>query len=901
MWIEKSINPSKKTTSTVHTVKDQHAKPKAMSKPRLPKPVDSNSNNASPTSAPETTLGKKHRAKKTRRNNEKFSEVELEWAAVSNSVPPPLPAEDEILTIPGKSRKNKRKRQGGSNGHNMATAEAQQMRVDDADSWGWSEVRYPESMLLSDDLGGFVCLEELDDVDVEYIGDERTGRTVTFKVGQLQLNLNIFILLLCDFIHKVKNSKKKSRDLQLNPAEPEKPLSIEETRKYYDLDTFDEELAAQHAATEDNDVDTDGENMDDVMDNDIMSENVEDEKIAPENSKTKAAAKAKTKQLLKQKEETKKPKRANDAVSVDAAEVHSQLGTKAGEPKGWLSMEDVDTIVARRLTLPGLLCLAASTAFDVSAWDSFNLALPIVRALQHAQFGSPTPIQQQALPLAIQDQDVIGAAETGSGKTLAFGIPIIQYLLNRSAEPLGEGDAEDGALAALVLTPTRELAIQVKDHIARIACFTQTKVMTIVGGMSVQKQRRLLENKPDVIVATPGRLWEVFSEPNAFISALVPFVVRLTKTTTHESDRKLATRKARQTFVFTATLSKDLRFDLKKKKHKQNNVEPNAETGTMADLMHRLDFTDALPAIVDVTTSVFVASTLVEAKLDCIRDEKDVYLYYFVTRYPGRTIVFVNSIDALRRLTPTFQLLGVEVLGLHAQMQQRQRLKNLDRYGFARFKQNDKAVLVASDVAARGLDIPLVEHVVHYQLPRSGEIYVHRSGRTARAQREGVSLMLCGADEVPTYKKLCQALKKRELTSNGYPDFPVDHGIVSEMKKRVALAKKIDKEEHYLNKSTHDDDWMRKTAEAMDIELDDKTLGGDETDRGNSEVKAKVRVWRGQLKEMLARPLMPHGASAKYLTSGTMRDLVERLMDTTSKFSAPFGGCYNEDGNCSLI
>lgn len=103
--------------------------------------------------------------------------------------------------------------------------------------------------------------------------------------------------------------------------------------------------------------------------------------------------------------------------------------------------------------------------------------------------------------------------------------------------------------------------------------------------------------------------------------------------------------------------------------------------------MHRLDFTDALPSIVDVTTSTFVASTLVEAKIDCIRDEKDVYLYYFVTRYPGRTIVFVNSIDALRRLTPIFQLLGVEVLGLHAQMQQRQRLKNLDRYGFARQSQ----------------------------------------------------------------------------------------------------------------------------------------------------------------------------------------------------------------------
>ncbi|RUS19581.1 P-loop containing nucleoside triphosphate hydrolase protein [Jimgerdemannia flammicorona] len=494
----------------------------------------------------------------------------------------------------------------------------------------------------------------------------------------------------------------------------------------------------------------------------------------------------------------------------------------------------------------------------------------------------------------MQGQDVVGAAETGSGKTLAFGIPIIQYLANRAAENSKEDNIKDGALTALILAPTRELAIQ---------------AMTIVGGMSVQKQHRLLENNPDIIVATPGRLWEVFSENEKYLKRLqnVKFLVLdeadrmleaghyrelnhilsvLSRHRQNTSDWPDAKEEESSSGQPLATLGKDLRFDLKKKKHKK--VDPKLETGTMADLMERLDFTDASPAIVDMTTSGVVASTLVEAKVDCLKEEKDVFMYYFVTRYPGRTLVFVNSIDALRRLTPMFKLLGVEVLGLHAQMQQRQRLKNLDR-----FKQNDKAVMVASDVAARGLDIQLVEHVIHYQLPRSGEIYVHRSGRTARARRDGISLMLCGADEIPTYKRLCQALKKPQ----GYPDFPVDHGIVNEMKKHVALAKKIDEEEHHLNKAyitssfaTHDDDWMRKMAEAMDIEFDDDLLNSDRTERSDgdgqddkADIRAKIRGWRNQLREMLAKPLMPHGASAKYLTGGTMRDLVERLMDETSE------------------
>ncbi|OAD70496.1 hypothetical protein PHYBLDRAFT_115158, partial [Phycomyces blakesleeanus NRRL 1555(-)] len=538
-------------------------------------------------------------------------------------------------------------------------------------------------------------------------------------------------------------------------------------------------------------------------------------------------------------------------------------------------------------------------------WSQLDLPQAITDALKYQKFTKPTPIQEQVLPVALQGRNIIGAAETGSGKTLAFGIPIVRRLLtNKSKHGLG----------ALILTPTRELAIQVRNHIQNISIFTPIrvspflsflkylyKVEVIVGGMSIQKQQRVLKTMPDIVVATPGRFWEIFSESEEYLNMLkhIQFLVL------DEADRMLErghfaeltnilnaisskrqfisllihlgkynmVHGIHQTFVFTATLGKDLRFNVKKKHTTRKN-----NAGSMEELLSRLELTNKDPAIIDMTTENVVASRLVEAKIDCLKTEKDLYVYYFVTRYPGRTIVFVNSIDALRRLVPAFKLLGVEVLGLHAQMQQKQRLKSLDR-----FKTNDKAVLIASDVAARGLDIPLVDHVIHYQLPRSGEIYVHRSGRTARANRDGVSLLLCGPEEQKVYTKLCYTLRK----GKPYPDFPVDLSVLKEMKKRVNLATEIDKLEHQENKATHEENWMRNMARDMDLVFDDEVIKG----RGNNtdtkavqeKKKRKINAMKAELKQILAVPMLPNGVSRKYVTGSGMSDLVARLIKNEGK------------------
>lgn len=159
------------------------------------------------------------------------------------------------------------------------------------------------------------------------------------------------------------------------------------------------------------------------------------------------------------------------------------------------------------------------------------------------------------------------------------------------------------------------------------------------------------------------------------------------------------------------------------------------------------------PKIVDLTLSRGTARNLTESRILCETTQKDVYLYYFLQKHPGRSIVFCNSIECVKRLVSVLGYLNCAPLGLHGNMAQKQRLKNIDR-----FKARPDSLLVATDVAARGLDIPLVQHVIHYQTPRTTENYVHRSGRTARANNEGIAVLLMDPTEVRFYTKLYQDL-----------------------------------------------------------------------------------------------------------------------------------------------
>ena len=579
---------------------------------------------------------------------------------------------------------------------------------------------------------------------------------------------------------------------------------------------------------------------------------------------------------------------------------------------------------------------------DVAAWAQYDLHPLLLKAIRKLRFTSPTPIQEKVLHPAIKGRmDIVGAAETGSGKTLAFGLPILQRLMqDKEEEKWYEEYADEEKpgkgkkhLRALIVTPTRELALQVAKMLADVAIYTGIQIAAIVGGMSKQKQERVLKKQPEIIVATPGRLWELIRDGEKHLTSLE----RLTFLTLDEADRmverghfkelesviksipeppetrriarsaKLTKRKQtmaatkvvsndsktkkgeeeendeenepaadnrimardRQTFVFSATLTvpDEVKYKLDRKKpqassKKVNNgkkkdgggssgVENNngndenayrleppkelASTNTMGNLMKMVPFygrvklcdvsdsvtkkkkdnnPDESSSKAAITSTTKVASKVHESALECTDDERDALTLYLLSAHAGKpSIVFVNAISSLRRLTALLKLMKVNAVGLHAGMQQRARLKALDR-----FKGNKASALIATDVAARGLDIKGVELVVHYQVPRQADAYVHRCGRTGRANLSGVSVALVTPKERSRYLAMLAAMGRER----GFrlPPFPVAEETVREATKRVQLAKRLDAIVHKNEKKRADKAWKKRTAEAMDLGLD---------------------------------------------------------------------------------
>jgi len=460
-----------------------------------------------------------------------------------------------------------------------------------------------------------------------------------------------------------------------------------------------------------------------------------------------------------------------------------------------------------------------------------------------------------------------------------------------------ESDNSRKKLHALILTPTRELAIQVKDHIVAAAAHTGIQTAVVVGGMAPQKQRRLLAKRPEIVVGTPGRLWDLISEGDSHLAKGVKDIKYLA---IDETDRMVekghfeelqqlleminadeSKKLGRQNFVFSATLSMvhDIPGYLLNKK-KSKKLSPAEKLKGITGVIGVKD----KAKVVDLTKEKGkgTSESLIESRIGCAITEKDQYLYYMLTQHPGRTLVFCNSIDCVRRLVNLFGYLKVAPLGLHAQMQQRQRLKNLDR-----FAKNPRGILIATDVAARGLDIKDVQHVIHYQVPRTSENYVHRSGRTARASKEGISVMLIEPAENFSYKKLSKNLGR---TEDEMPTFPVDGDIFPQVKQRVQVARELDKLLLSSKKERVEKSWFKKAAEEMDIEVSDD---GDEAAARNDEsVRIELRkkelrksgqtaAKQAELNALLATPILSTGFSGKYPTMSGRLEVPKHLADAS--------------------
>ncbi|KAI6124483.1 ATP-dependent RNA helicase, partial [Pisolithus croceorrhizus] len=572
-------------------------------------------------------------------------------------------------------------------------------------------------------------------------------------------------------------------------------------------------------------------------------------------------------------------------------------------------------------------------------WHHFNLHTHILQVLHSRKFNSPTPIQSKAIPPALSGRDVIGIAETGSGKTLAYGLPIIHHILSLPRPPTNRRK-----LQALILAPTRELALQVSDHLNSFSKVVNggvkkeseevdlapgespsgkpgvpvrqhedhvplVSVAVLVGGMSVQRQRRVLDRTVDVIVATPGRLWDILEEDEALANQIrrlrflvldeadrmieaghfeeMDKILRLTRRQSKQDDVEpecgdvldtadQSTQDTLQTFVYSATLSKEFQRNLNKRsRHKGGKKGDHKPLSTIDDLLLRLDFRDPQPEVIDISPSGGTVSTLQLSRLECLSSDKDVYLYYFLLRYPGRSLVFLSAIDGIRRLLPLLELLNLKAFPLHSQLEQRQRLKNLDR-----FKSTPKAVLLATDIAARGLDIPAVDHVIHYQIPRSVDIFVHRNGRTARAMQKGFSLLMCSPEERRVARSL---LAKLGLREDSLPAITVEMTLLDNLKARVHLARQIDQQQHKVKKQNHERHWLKDTAEAMDIELDPDFVSASEDESNPSRyqqkrAETKTASLKAELRALLSKPLLARGISAKYITFGS-RPIADDLLE----------------------
>ena len=573
----------------------------------------------------------------------------------------------------------------------------------------------------------------------------------------------------------------------------------------------------------------------------------------------------------------------------------------------------------------------------MSAWGSLHLSSQTISSLARMKFSEPTAIQESAIPEILGGHDVIGKASTGSGKTLAFGIPIYEHYLKTihgkavSAETKRK-ERQQHPLA-LILSPTRELAHQLSAHLTDLCSApgsVQLSIATLTGGLSVHKQQRQITHA-DIIVGTPGRLWEVISESHDLINSLrrIKFLVvdeadrllseghfkeveeilgildRTNETTNDRDESKSDTidwKQQRQTLVFSATFQKDLQQKLAGKA-KSTFGDLMGKRESFEYLLKKLNFKEEKPKYVDVNPVTPMASGLKEGIVECAGTEKvgvipslifflkqdpqDLYLYSTLLLHRNmRTLIFTNSITSVRRLTPFLQNLNLPAYALHSQMPQKARLRSIERFSSL---SSPSSILVATDVAARGLDIPSVQLVLHYHLPRAADMYVHRSGRTARAEKSGSSILLCSPEEVQGTRRLVAKVHARnasEHDGDGRKLFmrtiDIDRRVVSRLKPRVVLSKKISDAALAKEKKGNEDNWLKTAAKDLGVDYDSEEIAtGEASKKGRGQGRKKIEkeargltkgelgALRGELKGLLGQRVNV-GVSERYLTAGGM-------------------------------
>jgi len=390
------------------------------------------------------------------------------------------------------------------------------------------------------------------------------------------------------------------------------------------------------------------------------------------------------------------------------------------------------------------------------SFKSLGVCDPLCTAADKMGWKFASKIQAEILPYALEGKDMIGLAETGSGKTGAFVIPILQELL---ANPIR------GAVFAMILAPTRELAFQIHENVEGLGIVVGVKSVCIVGGVDMAAQSIALARNPHIVVATPGRLVDHLSHTKGFHLRKLRYLIM------DEADRMLS-------------------FDFEEEINQILDVIPDSTDGrrtmlfsaTMTSKVEKLQRASLHdPVRIEVSTKFQTPKKLLQSYLFIPAKYKDCYLTYIINEHAGQSIlVFGATCNNVQRLALMLRNLGFPAVCLHGQMSQPKRLGALNK-----FKSGDREILICTDVAARGLDIPSVDVVINFDVPGHGKDYIHRVGRTARAGRSGKAIAMVTQYDVEVYQRLELLLGKK------LPEYKLEEATVLVLLERVSEAQRL--------------------------------------------------------------------------------------------------------------
>ena len=390
----------------------------------------------------------------------------------------------------------------------------------------------------------------------------------------------------------------------------------------------------------------------------------------------------------------------------------------------------------------------------------------ILKALKEKGYDTPTPVQQKSIPIVLKQKDLLGVAQTGTGKTAAFAIPIIQLLARSNKK----------GIKGLIVTPTRELAIQIEDNIAFYAKYMNVKHTVIFGGVKQHEQVRKLKKGVDILVATPGRLLDLMDQGYISLNMIDIFVL-------DEADRMLdmgfindikkllkVLPKKRQSLFFSATMPGNIQKLSREILHKPQKVEVTPESTTAETVQQVVYFTNRT-------------------------DKRKLLLHLLKNQELDQVLIFERTKRGADRLSRDLSKKNIRAVAIHGDKAQNQRQRALND-----FKKGKLRVLVATDIAARGIDIDKLNYVVNFDVPNIPETYVHRIGRVGRAGETGIAISLCEPEENVFFSDIEKLIKRRVDRAEENPFPQTDKPMTKAEKKEWEKEKNRRKQEFFKNR-----------------------------------------------------------------------------------------------------